>query len=163
MAADRPLLLVDVDGVLNPFPHGPADPTPEGFDPYVLDGYHVWLSPTHGDWLRELATVFELVWGTTWEDRANVLIAPILGLPTLPVVHFDRSGGGWVEKLPDVRVFLDHDRAAAWIDDMHGPAEFAWADARPAPTLLIHTDGRVGMTRPDVDRLLHFGRTLEPR
>jgi hypothetical protein len=42
--------------------------------------------------LRELATRFEFVWATAWQDSASLLLAPALGLPELPVVRFSRSG-----------------------------------------------------------------------
>lgn len=54
----KPLLL-DVDGVLNPFPA-----TPEGYREYDLfpeDDEPVRLNPRHGEWLRGLASAFEIV------------------------------------------------------------------------------------------------------
>jgi hypothetical protein len=85
--ARRPLLFLDVDGPLIPFglPPGqyPTYPGPrdDGASP-LLDR----LSPAHGP--RLLALPYELVWATAWEDEANELVAPRLGLPQLPVVTF---------------------------------------------------------------------------
>jgi hypothetical protein len=46
----RPYLLIDVDGVLNPFGWGVS---PDGFSRHELMGYHeVWLSRRHGLWLN---------------------------------------------------------------------------------------------------------------
>jgi hypothetical protein len=38
--------------------------------------------------VRLAALPCDLVWATTWEDEANTEIAPRLGLPPLPVVHW---------------------------------------------------------------------------
>ena len=84
---DRPFLLLDVDGVLNPL----SVAKPSGFTRYKLLGYEVWLSTQHGEWLRTLAKWFDLVWATTWEYQAPRLIAPRVGLPQMPVIEVDRS------------------------------------------------------------------------
>lgn len=152
----RPYLLIDVDGVLNPFGTGRA---PDGFARHKLFGYDVWLSPRHGLWLNALATWFDLVWATTWEHDAPRLIAPILKLPThLPVIEFRQSEGEtW--KLGDVAHFVGN-KPLAWIDDDLFDDAFAWADQRSAPTLLIRTSPSVGLTEQEVWRLEGFGRSI---
>ncbi|MFI6321186.1 HAD domain-containing protein [Nonomuraea sp. NPDC050556] len=116
----RPLLLVDVDGVLNPF----GRPSP-AFRRYScpVDGrtYTVHLNPWHGARLLDLAlqTRSELVWATTWEDNANDWIAPRLGLPRLPVIHLgpDRpSEVGEMFKTPAVADYVQG-RPFVWFDD----------------------------------------------
>lgn len=62
--ARKPLLLLDVDGPLNPHLAGPLD----GWR-VVRGGWGVWrISNEHGQWLRELAEVFELVWATVDDE-----------------------------------------------------------------------------------------------
>jgi hypothetical protein len=84
---ERPLLLLDVDGVVNP----QRRPSPDflRFD-CALDGTlrTVLLSEKHGPMLLDLArsTGAELVWATPWGEHANLWIAPRVGLPELPVV-----------------------------------------------------------------------------
>lgn len=73
----RPILFLDVDGVLNPLGSGR---NPSGFIRYELLGYEVWLSTAHGKWLGDLRRWFDLVWATTWEHEAPRLIAPRIGL-----------------------------------------------------------------------------------
>lgn len=80
----RPLLYLDVDGVLNPL--APSDPA--RFVRHETGGPAVRLFPEHGEWLRELSARYELVWATTWEHLANEHLGPLLGLPELPVVEF---------------------------------------------------------------------------
>ncbi len=160
MLTPSPYLLLDVDGVLNPLGLQPPDLIPEGFVAHRLAGLRVLLAPVHGVWLRELSAVFDLVWATSWEQDANRLIAPLLGLPKfLPVITFGADQTGWTVKLPAVAAFAA-DRAVAWVDDRFGDDEEAWASARPAPTLLVRTDHSVGITRAVVDQLWTFGMEL---
>lgn len=156
----KPLLLLDVDGVLNPFAAGPV--VPPGFTEHTLQGYRVLLTRRHGQWLDPLADRFEFVWATTWEEDANALIAPLVGLPTdLPVVSFADADverpGTW--KLPAVAAFVG-DRPAAWIDDDLGRDADEWAAARSVPTLLLRADPSVGLVRRHIDSLDRFARRL---
>jgi hypothetical protein len=78
----RPILLLDVDGVLNPFPS-----TPVGYDEYSFfeeDEEPVRLNLEHAKWLHQLATKFDIVWASSWGQTANQLIAPVFGLANLP-------------------------------------------------------------------------------
>jgi hypothetical protein len=81
----RPALLLDVDGVLNPY--GTVT-CPEGFTEHDLFAGEepVRLCPAHGEWITELRHVFDVAWATAWNDDANRLLAPLLGIAALPVV-----------------------------------------------------------------------------
>ncbi|MDA0142562.1 HAD domain-containing protein [Solirubrobacter deserti] len=148
----RPLLLLDVDGVVCPLGDAAPDQVP-------IASTHVSLSHHRllPGWLAELAKVFELVWATTWEHDANELLAPLLGLPDLPVIQFAGTvvGPGETVKLPAIRRFVD-DRAFAWVDDRLGVDATAWGAHRLAPTLLRDIDPASGLTRCDIDGLLAF-------
>ncbi len=78
-----PLLLLDVDGVLNPFA-APACPPGYTEHEFFPGEDPVRLCAAHGPWPRELATRFQIVWATAWGDGANRLLAPLLQLPSLP-------------------------------------------------------------------------------
>jgi len=84
------LIFIDVDGVLNP------DSQRDGFTEYNILDFTVYLNPVHGEWLLNLAkeTNSELVWGTMWEDLANVHIASKIGLPQLPVMKIQQNRWG---------------------------------------------------------------------
>jgi hypothetical protein len=161
MAVDLPLLLLDVDGVLNPFA---AAACPQGFTEheFFLHAGPVRLNKVHGRWLRGLAEHFEIVWATGWEEDANDLLSPILGLPRLPVILFPPKPFEPREKVPPVAAFVG-DRAAAWVDDAMTPQARAWAAGRTAATLLVGIDPGVGLTRDAVERLSGWSLDLGQR
>jgi hypothetical protein len=148
----KPLLLLDVDGVL--IPHA-APKQPVGFFRYTLLGEPVWLSPGHGAWLRPLCEQFQLVWASGWEHEANRLIGPILGLPPLPVIEFPRDAAGRFTKFPTIQRMVA-DKPLIWIDDELTAEVYTWATHRPAPTLLIDADPAIGLTHETVAVIAAF-------
>lgn len=150
----RPLLLLDVDGVLNPLGVREAP----GFMPYQIGGMRVLLSRDHGRWLTTLEDLFDLTWATSWERDAD-LIAERIGLPRgLPVITFTGQSE-WTVKLPDIVRHVG-DRALAWVDDQLGAEAHAWAASRRWPTMLIETESRVGLTLEHVERLRAWGARI---
>jgi len=155
----RPLLLIDVDGVLNPL----ASKPPPGFGEHRLAGFLVRLSPQHGQWLLELERDhnFELVWATSWEHEANDLIGPVIGLPELPVIELFNtqisSGATW--KLNAIRDYVG-DRPFAWFDDDIGGDGYAWAKRRTRklniPTRFIEIPPLVGLRERDIEQARLF-------
>jgi hypothetical protein len=154
----KPLLLLDVDGVL--IPYAAARP-PAHFRPYILLDEQVWLAPCHGDWLRPLCDLFHIVWATGWEHDAPRLIAPILGLPAFPVIEFARDAAGLFEKLPALARAVP-DRPVVWIDDQLSPEAHAWAVIRPQPTLLLEADPAYGLTQAMVAACSVFAAAVRP-
>lgn len=153
----RPILLVDVDGVLNPWL---AEECPDGFAAYeFFPGERVLLCAEHGKLLMSLAAVYELVWATAWEHQANELICPVLGMPELPVVEFPLTDDLFFRKLPAV-IEAVGDRPCAWIDDEHDADHYAWAEQRAAPTLIVDIDPAVGLTSDVAARLANWAASL---
>ncbi|RBQ21833.1 hypothetical protein DP939_03900 [Spongiactinospora rosea] len=159
--AEQPLLLVDVDGVLNPTGRQRGD-----FRTYdcVTSGtlYKVRLNRTHGTWLLTLAqnTGAALIWATTWEDAANDWIGPPLGLPTLPVIPMPPSappargrGFGEMFKTPYVADYVAG-RPFVWFDDAVSEADEEYLRHRSdvGEFLLVQVSAERGLTRDDVDR-----------
>jgi hypothetical protein len=154
VTAILPLLLLDVDGVLNPFA-APACP-PGYIEHDLFPGKEpVRLCPAHGPWLQELAARFQIVWATGWGENANRLLAPLLRLPALPVISFPQVPFDPHHKLPAIVTYAEN-RPLVWIDDMLESDEFAWAASRPTPALLISIDPAEGLTRPVIDQALQW-------
>jgi len=156
---DKPLLLIDVDGVISLFGFDPADPPAGRFE--IVDGIAHYLTATAGEHLRELSAEFEMVWCTGWEERANEYLPLALGLPDpLPLVRFDDidrpPGAHW--KLAGIDAYVSPSRPLAWVDDAHDEDCVAWASSRAAPTLLVATKPAVGLGETHVARLLAWAR-----
>src|SRR5436309_2292159 len=89
----RPLLLLDVDGVISLFGFNPASPPAGRFE--LVEGIAHFLSATAGDHLRELSRDFELAWCSGWEEKADQYLPVALGIPSaLPYLTFEREIGG---------------------------------------------------------------------
>ena len=162
-SSGKPLLLVDIDGVISLFGFDGAV-RPEGSF-HTIDGIPHFLSATAGEHLHTLSADFELAWCSGWEEKANDYLPLLLGLPgPLPFLSFDRSPGRanahW--KLTAIERFAEA-RALAWVDDSFDDSCHVWAEARPAPTLLLATEPARGLTEADVQQLGGWARALNRR
>jgi hypothetical protein len=156
----RPILFVDVDGVISLFGF-PAGLAPEGRFAWVKGVPH-FISPC-GALLRRLGERFELVWATGWEETANDYLPHLLDLPgELPCLSFDgRAVFGTAHwKLDAIEEYAGSDRPLAWIDDCLTEDCQAWARERPGPTLLVQTQSDVGIRDEHVEELLAWADSL---
>ena len=157
-AAPRPILAVDVDGVISLF--GFDDPLEaKHCEFHLIDGITHCISLAAGERLRRLSEHYELVWATGWEDRANDHLPGLLGLATLPVLTFDgRARFGTAHwKLPALERYA-RDLPLAWVDDNLDEKCHAWAAARAAPTLLVPTEPQRGLEEAHVEALCSWAR-----
>jgi hypothetical protein len=158
----RPLLLVDIDGVISLFGFDGADRPPGSF--HWVDGMPHFLSATAAEHLLALGEDFELVWASGWEERANEHLPHLLGVPRLPHLRFERAVGRgnahW--KLDAIEAHAG-ERPMAWVDDAFNDACHEWARERPAPTLLVQTSPARGLTPREVERLLGWARSARTR
>ena len=159
-SADRnPLLLVDVDGVISLFGFDQTAPPPG--KPAAVDGIPHWLSDDAARNLAALATEFECVWCTGWEERANDHLPHLLGLAgPFPYLELAPAGSPRHWKLDAIDAYAGPDRPAAWIDDALDERCEQWARERPGPTLLVRTDPAVGLTEREATRLREWAARL---
>ncbi|MET7476747.1 hypothetical protein ABZT17_20565 [Streptomyces sp. NPDC005648] len=181
----RPVLLVDVDGPLNPYAAKPHR-RPVGYQTHRLltprweaaerrrltewglpnkpvKPLRVWLNPDHGPALDALP--FELVWATTWEEEANAFVAPVLGLSELPFIRWPsprpEPGGGVFWKTPEI-VAWAKGRAFAWVDDEITAADRSWVEKHhDGPALLHRVDPRYGLVIDDFAALTAWATGLD--
>lgn len=160
-SSDRPVLLVDIDGVLNVYG---VDGCPEGYDEFELfpdDDEPVRLCAAHGAWLRELGAHFDLVWASAWGVDAHRLLGPILGLERFPHVPMPAIPFEPARKVPAIASYVGG-RPAAWLDDIVTSEARAWARGRSAPTLIVEVDPHAGLQRHHVDELIAWRSELGP-
>jgi hypothetical protein len=147
--------MVDIDGVISlfgpffraleasgAFAGGAAYPLEGSF--HSIDGIPHFLSSTAARHLLDLSELFDVVWASGWEEKAEEHLPHLLGLPArLPFLRFPRQAGAlrsanahW--KLAAIEAFAGP-RPLAWIDDSMNEACREWARDRSSPTLLVET------------------------
>jgi len=172
----KPLLFLDVDGVLNvrvhPYREYPVELRCDEMAKNAFTNHFdketvtlsVCIPSVYPAWLAELSEHFELVWATTWEDLANRHISPMLGLGQLRVVNFCQP------KLSQVK----NGEVAEWkwgnLVDFAGEQPFcfvddqAWSLSRLHPVAPGARFGAIcaeqGLTREHVDQMLAFAAAL---
>ena len=155
----RPVLAVDVDGVISLFGFdGPLEDAGGRF--HLIDGMAHCISDAAGPQLLRLGEVYELIWATGWEARANDHLPLILGLPgELPALTFGgRARFGTAHWKLEALDEYARGRPLAWIDDSLDESCHAWARERSAPTLLCPTEPDIGLTEAHTEALLAWAR-----
>lgn len=155
----RPLILVDVDGVLNVSSAVPED----GHSGLLLlaggRGAHVTVRDDLRSLLDRLARLGDLVWASGWNEGAPALFATLVPwVQQLPHLSFETIGN-MVEKLPTVREYVG-ERSVVWLDDRIPDEAWPWAEEREAPTLLVPVDPRLGFGPSDLDLVERWVKTL---
>ena len=155
---DKPLLFVDIDGVLSVFGFCPGTrPAGRWID---VDGVWHLISAAAAGHLLALVRLFDLVWCSGWEDKADEHLVRVLGLPVRPpFLTFPVPTGTAHWKLAAVERHAGA-RPMAWIDDGFDDSCHAWAAAREAPTLLVPTDPAVGLDGARAACLERFARDV---
>ena len=162
---DTPLVLLDVDGVLNPLQRSP------GYQRYraAPNGvtYRLLLNPRHGPLLTGLAQEAgaELVWASYWTDSANEWIGPRVGLPPLravPIPPRDAwySYGAW--KARHVTDWIG-DRPFVWLEDEPDVPELIAAVPALGPHLIVPVDPEEGLTDVHVEQARDWLEQLRQR
>jgi hypothetical protein len=156
----RPILAVDVDGVISLF--GFDEPPPAAAASYQLvDGAVHCISLNAGAQLRRLSEHFDMIWSTGWEEKANFYLPMLLGIPELPFLTFggDARFGSAHWKLGPLDEY-GRGRPLAWIDDNLDESCYRWAREREWPTLLVPTEPAIGLQEVETEALIAWGRSL---
>jgi hypothetical protein len=160
----KPILFVDVDGVISLFGFAPTESELPGRFHWI-DGVAHCIPDDVGERVVRLANRFEFVWATGWEEKANEYLPYILSLPKpeFPCLLFQGQAvfGSAHWKLEAIEEYAG-ERPAAWIDDNLDDSCYLWATSRDAPTLLVQTRSATGMTDEHVERLLGWADEVSP-
>jgi hypothetical protein len=151
METGSPVVLLDVDGVLNPIKRAGR-----GYRRHraFLNGFtfRLWLNAAHGPMLRQLVTETgaELVWASYWCESANEWIAPRVGLPDLPFVPIPSrpeesqlSLGAW--KARHVADWV-RERPFVWFEDEPDVTGCLRGESGIGAHLLVAVDPVTGLT-----------------
>ena len=137
-----------------------AENIPDSPFSYGPETITVTLNPAlHGPWITALRQHAEVVWATTWEQAANDLLAPLLGIEPLPVgisaaqqppsaKHLSpRDSTAWKAEALSAAF---PDRTLVWVDDQNLP----YADALDVQEkLLIDPDPWDGLTASQMEQI----------
>ena len=154
--SNRPWLLLDVDGVIDPYLSSNRRSHKIYHDGWYARktwpfGYEqrVCINPVIRRWLRTLVneTNVELAWCTTWQAEANKWISPLLDLPDLPFVPNAVKDHKALEAVP-----WTGGRPFAWLDDVSGElnAAAALTAKRRQAFLPVWVNGREGLRWDDI-------------
>lgn len=156
----RPILAVDVDGVISLFGFEEA-PAPGTARYEMVDGVVHCISLAAGERLNRLAAAFDMVWATGWEEKANDYLPNLLGVPELPVLSFGGAArfGSAHWKLGPLDEYSSG-RPVAWIDDSLDESCYQWANERQEPTLLVPTAPEIGLEEAQTEALLAWAKSL---
>ena len=157
----RPILFLDVDGVISLFGFPSTDPPPGSF--HFVDGVMHCINESCGPRLTRLSERYELVWATGWEEKANEYLPYLLRLEVseLPVLSFDGRAvfGSAHWKVAAIDEYA-RGRPAAWVDDFLDEECERWASERDEPTLLVRTESHIGLTDELMDALIDWADSL---
>ena len=177
----RPIVALDVDGVLNVrgvgWPAHTVAVVEADLPDHPFRRQHpggtleltVHLNPAHGRWIRRLqAAGAEVVWATTWEATAN-LLAPHLGIGPLPIgVETASFPPGLTETPTSWKGGALSERCAGqplcWIDDFNGHTfhqpwqRWVGGIVDPSPTLAIRVDRSRGLTSAQMGHVTRWVR-----
>jgi len=164
----RPLVLLDVDGVLNlglfmssrkrsRLRRSEGWYSGRAGDPHDQFASRIVLNRNWGPMLASLADLgAELAWATAWQEAANWHISPLLGLsPELrwaPAVHTRKAYTviPWTEGRP-----------WAWLEDIEDELAVASALSGKRPHLPVLVDRATGLTQEHVGRVAEWLRSLD--
>ena len=158
MSSEKPILAVDVDGVISLFGF---EAPPEDCRFEMVDGMMHCISLRAGGRLQRLAEHYDLVWATGWEDKANFYLPQFLGIGELPYLTFDGAArfGSAHWKLGPLSAY-GRGRPLAWVDDNFDESCYSWAQERDEPTLLVPTEPARGLGEVETEALAAWARGL---
>ena len=179
----RAVLILDIDGTINPFfARQTLIERPEvlpGFEEHSFQDEsfgeaHVFLqTAVLRSTLQRLQHIgVELLWGSAWNEHSNLILQMLFpeGAESWPTIIFPEeidfsfSVQSW--KLSTVREFIEARYAETvpliWADDEIFEDAESWLTGRPGSGLLIRTDRHRGLTEDHWDRILRFADKLPP-
>ena len=165
MDKEKPVWLLDVDGVLNVARPGWGAPPRNGIAHFGGVEFHMrWAPALVAEIIRlHRSDQVEVRWATTWANHITQ-VEGLLRLPSFPVA-FNTPEDDPAVKAPALKLetaldILEREaRPLIWTDDdaiPHAPALLNRLAAPGIPVLLVRTDPRVGLQPEDLAAIEQF-------
>tara|TARA_B100000029_G_C17263524_1_gene847185 strand:+ start:191 stop:766 length:576 start_codon:yes stop_codon:yes gene_type:complete len=177
-------VFLDVDGVINSLNHlytGGKFQMSSKVRPHRAGKYTVWIPDYMGKLVRAIYRSTDLYWLTTWREKANKYISPLLGLPSdIPVISdgLNTRNVQWKAAVckPVAERLQDQGKTIYWIEDFRGFTHYELLDVlipidtdvfgegvllpQHLPRELTRSISKSGYTGPNhVDLLTNTGTT----
>lgn len=155
MVTEKPILFLDVDGVLNVLTPDMKDLKAREVLLQEPGGHPHHLYPTKFTlpFMRWAWETFDVQWCTAWRLDGN-LIAKWAGLPARPDATICRSGKMMDWKLEGVQNFLQgKNPLCVWIEDGIGKEAESWVEKQPN-FFYVRTNPHLGVRRKHVRCLI---------
>lgn len=182
MVEPRAVLILDIDGTINPFyariAKEQGQPAFKDFSEYAIEDSVFGKASAflEGELLKRIfgelkEAGVELVWGSAWNEGSNLVLS-MLGIedrwPTIDFsegIDFSPSIMSW--KLSTVRSYVENrygdQMPLIWLEDeLYEDAE-AWLASRGSEQLSISPDRNRGLTRAHWQQVLDFVASLPER
>ncbi|MGY4856855.1 HAD domain-containing protein [Cryobacterium sp. AP23] len=155
MDSNSALILLDVDGVLNP----------------QMVMQKLVIDPSRAALVEQLSRLGSITWATTWSAAHVYHLAQAIGLPGNmaaiafpPNLHIDPHNPAPTPKLHWVSRWVNRNMsdelspstAVIWIDDQLQTDASDWAQTSPHPTLLVRPDPTIGLTAEHLTTVRKF-------
>lgn len=162
---DKPILLLDIDGVLNLFPRAltigqrvKGEPYPEIRDHAVhrvtlhdeqTRPYMIRIPDDAPALIAQLVEHFDIRWYTMWNEAANRVFAPLAGIPEFEHFECDWTSGRMVYFASGAPEWMDKFIWVAktpLIEGYVGDRPFVWIDddSDPVDTMYLNDHANVG-------------------
>jgi hypothetical protein len=117
----KPVLLLDVDGVINLLDVNCRGKSKScGWTDTVeteVRGFDIQYSPTVIKKINEWNAIAEVRWLTTWDSKAQSMLAPALGLDEFPLGRIEETYTGKTAAAINTAEEVGSDGLVIWIDD----------------------------------------------
>jgi len=167
MESQRPLIIIDFDGVINPMAQMPweavwDDMVDSSFTEAMGYRTPITYSPTVVQFFHDIREFADVVWLTTWKDDTR-FFPEAFGFPDIP----------WLDEIPgkfirdwwkaDVIATLPRDRKILWIDDeipLHEDSEeqILIRSFQGMLSCIVPTTS-IGLTPDDIQKIANFVRS----
>jgi len=162
--ANRPALLLDIDGVVSPVVMTMTERgeqyTPELHPNTWSDWRNIQIDemPISDKMLGAIfALPLEVIWCTTWLENVNLVLGEQLGLPPLPYIELHKSRS-WRKRGAVRRWVTDNPlRPVIWVDDDPRTRRCRkWLRDLQPRSLIVNPDKTVGLTPTNIDSISRF-------